>query len=429
MESKLSQMKESFLLRPKVIYVWFSHSLCVLFAKKNEEGKCLKFWDCRKMSKSELETKLCNLKKEWPGSEIMLVCSRSDILQKDISLSQESIPLTTIESIFPFPSSDLSWGIRSISSKLCRITAVLESRVQYICHIFKSAGFFVRDIVCEDQVFEIASRSLFKGRPAFWYDSGEDRVIAAIIERSSIKKIIVAEKNSSFDEAAFLEEVSLLLNSENLTELMFYYTSWNKDPIPQMLLSYSHGWQNKPFWGVFIEGLFRIPEYPCISLLPKAQKKQMLEKSRKQFLHQLLIKNGLFVLLASGAAFFPLLFHSWQLIKIEKKVMALDSDVKHIRSSRIEVMMNSKQKRENILSLMDRLSQKKFDGLVLSELRINEKEFNVRAESPAHALAYDLLSDLQNSSLGQSVSIKSFQRRQKAGKEFYVFEMLGLWKS
>lgn len=412
--------------KPSVIYIWFSPSWLVLFEKVNGDGKILGQFNWSSMPEAQLSQELAEITNERSPFEVIVICSRVNVLQKQIPKNEKEINLKSLESLFPFPLSQLSWGLRQTSDGY-RMIAIAENDSQAICHLFTRLGFEVLDIVSEDQIFEMAHRiSSFK--KCFWLDYGKDRVVAMILEGPFIKQMVCSEINSGFDSLSYLQEIQKMLSLEDSNSIPKFCTCWEENIPPEFIVSLTNVTEGN-LWPHFMKGAFEIEFHPHTSLLPKAEKKQSLIKQEARFVNRLGVTLGLFFLFSILIASLPVFAVSEELSRLKRELIDLTQKSKYIQSSRLDAVEKAKRERENLLSLMGRLSQEKFKGMQLQQLQTNEKKFNLQAESPTHAMVYGLLNDLEVSRIGISLSVKSLQLRQKAGREFYLFEMEGLWRS
>jgi predicted ABC-type transport system involved in lysophospholipase L1 biosynthesis ATPase subunit len=98
-------------------------------------------------------------------------------------------------------------------------------------------------------------------------------------------------------------------------------------------------------------------------------------------------------------------------------------------SRSLALVQSSQSSKEKILLLLKGLSEKMPSRIHLIELRLEEKDFYLKAESPTHGLASEAVEMVSGLGLLEEVKLGQTRLLKRLNEDTFEFEITGKWKS
>ncbi len=400
----------------------------------------------REASKEKIRETVAAFAGAVPAKDVLVILSRSEILQKELSFakgSQQSIKEeleTRLQTILPFSVKEMAWGIRMDSGAEKTegvLMAAPEKKIREVISFLQDAGLEPgsMEIVTEDQTLLWACLENKERGPALVLERSNGRLLALFVKQGAIvfSRTFECSSETGSLTSDILAEISLkLLESDSKAQKILLAGPWSPEDQARISSHFSAplevfgAREPAPFWGASLYG-----QYPYISLLPKEEKIQKRQRE-KSALEKDIIKIAA-VLLALFLA------GSWvraQGVDKANRKLWLQmqqnarpaAEAERIVTS-LERVRAAQESKTRVLGLLKDLAVTTPSSIRLRELRVEGNEVVFSGASPSYGQVSELVEGLENTESFRKPRLRSSRLRKDGVENALDFEVTGEWKN
>lgn len=394
----------------------------------------------REASRELIHEKVAAFMEGAKPSESLLILPRSEVLQKELVFSGESVSLKErverkLEEVLPYSRKEMAYGFsldQDGGQTQGLLLALPEKRLKEKLEFLGNIGLKIDEIITEDQ----ALLWIKDEKGVFLLMDSEKRRILSLCGRKD--RLLFSRsfpRKPEDPNELYLEEISLVLLERGLKpERLFLTGLWTDETQNELSRHFNCPIEKVgkgaeiPAWA---EGALSFGTHSYLSLLPEAEKIRKRNQEKKKLLLQAF---GSFTLFFAGLVLsFLVHLHveSHHIKKLEAELIQLLPGVKAAKEiqASLNLLNEAQDSKEKLLRLLRDLALKIPTHVKVKEISIGPKDFFFKGEASSHGFISETVDILSQCQSLKEVKLEQTRLRKKLNEEYFEFEVTGKWVS